>query len=122
MAKGGLKVETTQHLDEATIVELKEIMEEEFDVLLETYLSDAVIKLDSIDSALDEGDKEKLRESAHSLKGSSSNIGALPLSGLCANIENLARENQIMEIIKIVPGVRSEYERVRVLLEEKLNH
>ncbi len=115
-------MQPTQHLDEDMMIELQEIMEDEFDVLLQTYLTDAVIKLESIDSALTERDHVKLRESAHSLKGSSSNIGALPLSGLCANIENLARENQISEAQKIIGGVRAEYEHVKSLLEEKLTH
>lgn len=115
-------MQPTQHLDEEMIIELQEIMEDEFDVLLQTYLSDAILKLESIDSALSEGDQDKLRESAHSLKGSSSNIGALPLSGLCADIENLARENLISEAQKIIGGVKAEYECVRCLLEEKLSH
>ena len=122
MAEGGLMRELTPHVDEDVIIELREIMDDEFDILLETYLGDAATKLDMIESALEQNDREKLRESAHSLKGSSSNIGALPLSGLCANLEYLARENQIGEARKIIGGVRAEYERVKSLLEAKLSH
>ncbi|MBV1877501.1 MAG: Hpt domain-containing protein [Pseudomonadales bacterium] len=114
-------MESTQHIDEAVLSELEEIMEDEFGVLLETYLTDAVVRLDSLDAAMDSSDVDLLRESAHSLKGSSSNIGAVQLSGLCASIENLARENQLTEAATVVPGARVEYQKVRQLLEQRIN-
>ena len=115
-------MESNPHIDAAMLAELEEIMEDEFGVLLETYLADAVIRLDSIDSAMSAQDIGLLRESAHSLKGSSSNIGALQLSGLCASIEDLARDNHMDEAVTIVPGARAEYEKVKMLLEQRLSH
>jgi HPt (histidine-containing phosphotransfer) domain-containing protein len=109
-------------IDPDVIQELLDIMEDEFDVLLETYLVDAVLKFETLDSAIVSGDKEQLREAAHSLKGSSSNIGAIPLSGLCSNIETLARENQIDEAKTIIRGAHAEFGRVRTELENRLSH
>ena len=71
-----------QHLDMATLSELKELMADEYVVLLETYLNDSAGNLDSIEAAVTQGSAVELRESAHNFRGSSSNIGAVRLATL----------------------------------------
>ncbi len=115
-----LELESSPRLDVETLSDLKDIMEEDFPVLLETYLADAVVRLDSIDAAACEKNSDNLRESAHSFKGSSSNIGASRLALLSSNVELLAKDAQLEQAIPLIAQLHDEYEAVKVLLEQEL--
>tara|TARA_R110002072_G_scaffold31735_18_gene97747 strand:- start:63527 stop:63865 length:339 start_codon:yes stop_codon:yes gene_type:complete len=108
------------HLDMEALAELEDIMEDDFGTLLETYLEDAESKLKLISDALGAGDAEALRELAHSFKGASCNVGALPLSRLCEDVEQLARLDNIIDITPLLPGILSEYSQVKKILQEKI--
>ncbi|MEO6696397.1 MAG: response regulator, partial [Gammaproteobacteria bacterium] len=75
-------------------------VEGETDLLSEiiaSYLSDAPLKLEGIRSALAAGDTNGLRRSAHSLKSSSANLGAMTLSGLCKELEEMGRSGNLQQ-------------------------
>lgn len=110
----------TQHIDEEVLTELEEIMEDDFETLVQTYLVDAQQKISQIENDLSAADELNLRETAHSLKGSSSNIGAQLLSSLCGDIESCAMEQNIPNAMAILPGVKAEYDEVRSLLQSRL--
>lgn len=108
------------HLDMEALAELEDIMEEDFGILLETYLDDADSKLSLISDALNAGDAKAVRELAHSFKGASCNVGAIPLSHLCEVVEQLARAEKIIQIAPLLPGIHSEYQQVKKFLQEKI--
>jgi len=114
------ELDSSPRLDNETLSDLKDIMEEDFPVLLETYLADAIVRLDCIDAAVCEKNSDNLRESAHSFKGSSSNIGAARLALLSSNVEVLAKESQVEQAVPLVAQLHSEYEAVKLLLEQEL--
>src|SRR5438093_11708870 len=60
--------------------------------LIDTYLVDAVALLDAMRQAIARSDTEQLRRAAHSLKSNSASLGAGALSGLCLELEQLARQ------------------------------
>lgn len=109
------------HLDGPILAELEDIMEDDFGVLIETYIEDAVGKLTQIDDALASSDAPTLRELSHSLKGASCNIGALPLSRLFETMELLAKDRKVNDIGPLIPGIRTEFSTIKTLLEAKLN-
>lgn len=76
------------HLDMEQLNELKEVLEDEFQVLINTYLIDAQLRLKLIEEGLDTKNYEQVRLAAHSLKGASANIGALILAQLCEQLEH----------------------------------
>lgn len=76
------------HLDMEQLAELKEVLEDEFEVLINTYLTDAQLRLKLIEEGLDTKNYEQVRLAAHSLKGASANIGALVLAQLCEELEH----------------------------------
>jgi len=82
-------------LDSNIVVELKIIMENEFENLYLTYLTDSEDKLQSLASAVEALDAKTTRLIAHSLKGSSQNVGAVAVSANCELLENAAREGDI---------------------------
>ncbi|MCB1684385.1 MAG: Hpt domain-containing protein [Pseudomonadales bacterium] len=83
-----------EHLDPELLAELEVIMEEEFPTLLETFLADAQKHYQQIGSTWRNDDLDGLRRSAHSLKGSSANIGAGALAELCSTLEAQAHARE----------------------------
>jgi HPt (histidine-containing phosphotransfer) domain-containing protein len=58
---------------------------------------------------------------AHSLKSSSDNLGALALSGLCAELEAMCRMERMEGAPALVAAIEDEYDRVRAALELELD-
>jgi histidine phosphotransfer protein HptB len=112
---------STEPIDIEALAELEDIMEDDFGLLLETYLLDADKKLAELSEALTSGDARAVRELAHSFKGASCNVGALPLSRLCESVEQFAKNEQIAEIPPLLPGIHDEYAQVKTLLQEKIS-
>jgi len=76
---------------EATVVdELQELLGDQFVTLLATFREDSSSLVEKIGAAMTVSDLEDLRHQAHSLNGSSSNLGALQISAVCKRIENFA--------------------------------
>ena len=107
-----------QRLDGEILAMLKDVMEDEFPVLIETYLNDAVIRISALREALNEQDADTVRKTAHSFKGSSSNIGAAPLAQLCMSIENSAHKGQLAGLNSTLDEVEQEFMAVKQALSE----
>lgn len=103
----------SERLDHELLTELEMIMEEDFGALLETYLRDSQARFFDVTEAWEAGDLERLRRSVHSLKGASSNIGALALAGLCSDLESLAREGRSEAVPDALVRLRSELGEVQ---------
>ena len=95
-------------LDRQMLEELREIMEDEFSVLMETFLSESAKQYAAINEALQQEDTDSLRRSAHSLKGSCGNIGAMGLQQQCAELEYAARDARMAELPVLVQQVGSD--------------
>lgn len=85
------------HLDTEQLAELKEVLEDEFDVLINTYLTDAQLRLQLIEQGIAAQNYEQVRLAAHSLKGASANIGALILAQLCEQLEHDCKVGEYQE-------------------------
>ena len=104
------------HLDALQLKELKEVLEDEFRVLVETYLQDAVLRLQLIRKAFEAGDNDGGRQAAHSLKGASANLGANQLSALCEKIEHSAKAGNIAACGDVVMQIEAEFVEVKAEL------
>ena len=82
-----VNMKATVPLDMELVGELKDIMAEGFVTLVESYQRDSAQRLASMRDALVAGDRGQLRQLAHSLKGSSSNLGAVQVTALCIGLE-----------------------------------
>lgn len=108
-------------VDAETIEQLREVMEDEFEDLLQTYLETAPNEIGRICNALRLIDADALAHSAHTLKGSSANLGAMQLSALCKDLEALGKAKQVDdETARLVDLIGSEYEKVQALLRQYL--
>lgn len=81
----------TIHLNLEQLSELKEVLEDEFSVLITTYLQDAELRQQMIAAAITVKDYDAVRLAAHSLKGASANLGALMLAEICEHLEHDCR-------------------------------
>lgn len=105
-------------LDEDTINMLKDVMEDEFVALLDTFFEDSVGRLDDLESALSEQDPEAFRRAAHSFKGSAGNLAAQDLANLCLKAETMGQEKDLSAGHSLVADIRSEYEALVPLLND----
>jgi len=104
------------HLDRDVLSTLKEVMEEGYLELLDTFLNDSEARLRVLHEARD---AEKLSATAHSFKGSSSNMGAIRLAELCGELEQRAKQPSLGGIEKLVNEIDSEFAHVRTLCREE---
>ena len=84
--------------------------------LIRLYLESSTGLVDSLRDALQRADGEAVREAAHGLKSASSNMGALKLSVLCKQIEELGRAEKTAEAGALLHDLEAEYERVTAAL------
>ncbi|MEB3282300.1 MAG: response regulator [Lyngbya sp.] len=101
------------------------------DILIETYLNEAPQHLDGIRMAVQSKDAKVLKESAHTLKSSSAQLGAMRFSQLCKEMEYMGRmgmETDSTEIECFVSGaaeqrlseIEAEWQKVEAALRQEI--
>ncbi|GLQ32342.1 Hpt domain-containing protein [Litoribrevibacter albus] len=110
-----------QHLDIEALEELRDVMEDEFDCLIETFITDADKKLVALKAAIEANDPSEIGKVSHSFKGSCSNIGAPYLSDLCKISEDKGRNEDTTDIDVLYEQIKDEYHQVKNLLSEQLS-
>lgn len=106
-----------QHLDEEALAELQDVMEDEFDVLIQTYIIDSRDRIANLNAALAAGDADAFAKTAHSLKGSCINIGAPRLGELCQKAEQAGKASDLSSAAGLVKSIEGEFATVIGLLE-----
>ncbi|MDJ0556461.1 MAG: response regulator [Microcoleaceae cyanobacterium MO_207.B10] len=110
-------------IDKVVLDELKEMAGGDTEVIIEVincYLEESVQLFDAMSQGITEGNAKTLRYSAHSLKSSSASVGAIFLSQLSQELEDIGRKNTIEGAESLFSQVKAEYEKVKVALKEKL--
>lgn len=93
-------------MDQDLLSELQDIMGSDFATLVASWQRDTAQRLSAIQDALTADDGPQLRQVAHSLKGSSSNLGARGVVDLCIEMEKLANLNQLDQARELLPQLR----------------
>lgn len=109
-----------RQLDLEAIETLKDVMEDDFAVLLDTFFEDSVFRLQELKTSLEGQDTDALRRAAHSFKGSASNLGALALADLCMQVESLAAKNSLSGVDTLLKSIAEEYAAVEAMLKAYL--
>lgn len=107
-------------VDIEALRELKEIMEDQFSMLVETFLQDSATRMDEIDAALAAGDADALRSAAHSFKGSSSNLGISSLTDPLFKLESMGRDGNMEGGQPLAEEVRTMFSQVSEILKNEL--
>lgn len=82
--------ERLSDLDPAVQDMLRDLMQDDYQALLQTFLQDTDRRLCQLHENLDRHNWEGFRQAAHSFKGSCSNMGALALREACERAEDAA--------------------------------
>jgi len=88
----------------------KELLAELFDI----YLEDFVVKRQALADAIAAHDIAKVKEVAHSMKGSSGNISAKPMYAACLQLEVLAKEGKTDGMLEVLTSIDSYFERIKI--------
>ncbi|WP_062067036.1 Hpt domain-containing protein [Cellvibrio sp. OA-2007] len=105
-----------EHLDYETLNTLKQVMEDDFALLIDTFVQDSTDRIATLRKVIQGSDADLIRRAAHSFKGSSSNVGALQLSALCAALEKKAFENNLDGLVADLDSIEQEFAQVLNLL------
>jgi len=89
--------------------------------VIKVYLKTIESRLQQIEVAVREKNPEKIASAAHTLKGSSSQLGAEELVGLCRRMENLGREGSITGTETLFSEIQQASERLREVLSKELD-
>jgi signal transduction histidine kinase/DNA-binding response OmpR family regulator len=87
------------------------------DNIVGSFLAEAPRRLERLRQALDKSDAQDLAFLAHSLKGSSSQLGAVRLAALSADLEERSLSSELTEAAGLLDEIEQEVERVAPLLQ-----
>ncbi|MGX6603544.1 Hpt domain-containing protein [Micromonosporaceae bacterium Da 78-11] len=85
--------------------------------LIRSFLARTPPAVDRLGELLRGGDQAGVRDQAHSLKGSASNLGAGALAGVFAEVEHAARDGQLTDPDLTLSRVAAELALVTGILE-----
>lgn len=124
IAAGGGEEETTGKLgsegaplDHAAFNKLREILGPALEQSVAPFLEDTPGYLTRLEQAVRDGNADAARAMAHSIKGSSGNLGASVLAHLAKEIEELAMEHRVGEIAPLLGRLRKAFDAVAAALE-----
>ena len=109
-----------QPVDTAALEELKNIMGEDFALLIDVFVSDSEQRISGLKKALSEKNALSLRNIAHGFKGSALNLSATQLTELCRQLEAMGRDNLLDEAPATLTRLIEEFDSVkRYFIEQR---
>lgn len=98
-------------IDETIFNTLQELMEDDFQDLIESYKEDGQKLLEDLKASSINTDLETMVRASHTLKSSSNNIGATALANVALEIETLSKGDNIAEASKLIPALESLFDQ-----------
>jgi HPt (histidine-containing phosphotransfer) domain-containing protein len=99
----------SSHLDQTATQELRNIMGNDFALLVQTFVRDSAQRIVAIRDAVKIDDADALRRAAHSFKGSAGNMGALRLADICRALEEIGRLKVTLGAPSLIHELVDEY-------------
>ncbi len=114
----------TLRIDPQKIEELKELVDEDdpgfLIELIEDYMDNSEENLKAIRYAIQAKDTVTVGRTAHTLKGASSNIGAVNMTELSKQLEHLGTEETLEGAVDLIDRLDVEFVEVKSELEKEL--
>lgn len=105
------------HLDSTTIDELKELLgTAKFKYLVEVFCENSGKNIEILHQNKQEVDFDEIYSAAHSMAGSSANMGALVLAELCRQLVQQAKDKNNEHLQMVIEGILAEQQQVVVEL------
>jgi HPt (histidine-containing phosphotransfer) domain-containing protein len=80
------------------------------------FSEDTPLRIAELDQSLAGGDLPRFTRAAHSIKGSSANLGALALRAVAEKLEHLARTNGMANAASLVAEIKVEFDQAEAAL------
>ncbi|MBV9015326.1 MAG: response regulator [Alphaproteobacteria bacterium] len=113
-----------QPIDEAVLDRLSQLQREGrpdiVNRVITLFIEDAPGLLKELEEGAARGDMARLRHACHALKASSANVGALPLSTDCEELEALARTGIVPDAVMRVATIIEDYQQAHMALTARL--
>jgi HPt (histidine-containing phosphotransfer) domain-containing protein len=110
-------------VDSQVLASLRELQPAgEPDLVLELigiFLHEVPRRLSGLQDAIAQRDCRRIKELAHSLKGSCGNLGAQTMAALCGSVEKEGEKGSLGETGQLLAQVQAEFARVRAVLERE---
>ena len=91
----------------------KAILKQRFPIMIEGYIEDVMMYLESIQEGLTQRDLEQVSFNAHTMKSASSGLGIVKVADLAKEIEKLSKTNDNTDkVIELVEQLQQEVEAV----------
>ena len=110
-----------QVLNQDTLKDLAEVMEDELGDLIQVYLQDSPERVEGIRAAAAAREVKPMIELAHTLKSTSANLGASQLTEICRQIEESAKADEVKEAVAAAAPLGGAYERASKALQDFLD-
>lgn len=110
---------TYEYLDSETLDGIFELMDGDSELLVDLVdtLAESTPELMSdLQAGVAENNPDQIRNSAHALKSSNAQLGALNFAKLCQEMESIGKEGQLDDAEKILELIKDEYKRVEAAL------
>ena len=88
--------------------------------ILSLFLDEVPKKIVTLRSAVTSGDAVNVQRTAHSLKGSSGNIGARAMYDVCRQLDDQAKSGELARLQALVDALHAEYHKVEVEIRRLL--
>lgn len=88
--------------------------------LIQMFLDDSPSKVAAVQEGLDNGDFDKAERAAHSLKGSSGNLGARFVQDVCEQLQLSTRSHKLEESKQLAPQLVEHYAAAEQALKQVL--
>jgi len=104
-------------IDKEVLCELRYSIGESINQVIQAFLEDLPVHLSSLEQSITAADATLMAEFAHTIKGSSRNLGANGMAELCVKVEQLGHAGSTDGAMDILQQLGDEWERVRTILE-----
>jgi histidine phosphotransfer protein HptB len=84
------------------------------------FLEDTPLRIAELEQSLAAGDAAKFTRAAHSIKGSSSNLGAMTLRAAAEKLEHQSKTAGLGDVAALVAAVKTEFARTLAELNRLL--
>lgn len=88
--------------------------------LIQMFLEDGPAKVAAVQAGLANGDFDQAERAAHSLKGSSGNLGAQHLQNVCEEMQLATRQHQLEESRRLATQLRDRFVEAEAALKQLL--
>lgn len=89
-------------LDPDVLSELRELLEDGYGELLQSYLDDLASQIEALELALMSGAATTLGQIAHKLKSASGSVGARRLSALAFELEQMGKAGDVSNALPVL--------------------